>query len=396
MKKFITNLICALFLICFLGLNINAQTVDFIAPEPECLKVVDLQTDVYETDPLTFTANVTGGTVDQYVWDFDDGSDTETGQEVTHVYSRAGEFSVTLEVTFDDGTMKEISKKVTVKALPNVVFNFHDDELKKACQGEKILLNADFDRYNAAILWSLPGQDAKQIYIDEATYAAQATYNIGDIIPIKAVVYTLGTDGPPCKVERDVKVQIIPLPNIWVEQDEFEIFIGESVQLKAFGAANYSWTPAETLDDPDSQYPWATPEESIVYTVVGETVEGCAGSATVEVNVDVEIGNESSPVVATNVIVPNSTAENEFWVIEHPEWYQQCKLIIYNRWGQEVYNRDQLGNSPNVWDGKDNNGNYLPDDTYYYIIQCENCNDAEHCPNVKNTHTGSITIIRKK
>ena len=46
------------------------------------------------------------------------------------------------------------------------------------------------------------------------------------------------------------------------------------------------------------------------------------------------------------------------------------EFIIYNRWGTEVYsvhNRDNYSG----WDGK-NNGNDLPEDTYYYILKYDN------------------------
>ena len=43
------------------------------------------------------------------------------------------------------------------------------------------------------------------------------------------------------------------------------------------------------------------------------------------------------------------------------------ELIIYNRWGTEVYRMSNLTNESG-WDGKNNSGNELPEDTYYYIL----------------------------
>jgi len=46
-------------------------------------------------------------------------------------------------------------------------------------------------------------------------------------------------------------------------------------------------------------------------------------------------------------------------------------LIIYNRWGTEVFRMDNFSNEPG-WDGLTNDGNELPEDTYYYILNVTN------------------------
>ena len=45
------------------------------------------------------------------------------------------------------------------------------------------------------------------------------------------------------------------------------------------------------------------------------------------------------------------------------------KLIIYNRWGGEVYRN---ANYKNNWKGKDDKERELQEDTYYYILQISN------------------------
>ena len=44
-------------------------------------------------------------------------------------------------------------------------------------------------------------------------------------------------------------------------------------------------------------------------------------------------------------------------------------LNIFNRYGTIVYSK---ANYVNEWDGKSDNGNELPDGTYYYVIERSN------------------------
>lgn len=58
------------------------------------------------------------GSISTFEWDFD-GDETfeETGEQVSHIYSEAGDFSATLRVTDDDGAEDTITKTVSVDKL---------------------------------------------------------------------------------------------------------------------------------------------------------------------------------------------------------------------------------------------------------------------------------------
>jgi gliding motility-associated-like protein len=51
------------------------------------------------------------------------------------------------------------------------------------------------------------------------------------------------------------------------------------------------------------------------------------------------------------------------------EIIDKIELIIFNRWGNEEYKND---NYLNDWDGRNNKGEELPNDTYFYILKFEN------------------------
>ena len=65
---------------------------------------------------------------------------------------------------------------------------------------------------------------------------------------------------------------------------------------------------------------------------------------------------------------PNGDGVNDLWRIVGIEAYPGNRVVIFNRWGNEVYSRDDYSNAPGDafegrWDGKT-----LPDGTYFYVI----------------------------
>lgn len=81
------------------------------------------------------------------------------------------------------------------------------------------------------------------------------------------------------------------------------------------------------------------------------------------------------------VITPNSDGLNDFLVFPGIELQPGTRLIVFNRWGSQVYSND---NYQNQWDGKDHNGRDLESDTYYYILRLHDGKEI----------TGFIAILR--
>jgi len=68
------------------------------------------------------------------------------------------------------------------------------------------------------------------------------------------------------------------------------------------------------------------------------------------------------------VITPNNDGDNDFLVFPGVDQLPGTELIIYNRWGTEVYRSPDYQND---WDGRDHKSRELIPDTYYYILKFE-------------------------
>ena len=65
---------------------------------------------------------------------------------------------------------------------------------------------------------------------------------------------------------------------------------------------------------------------------------------------------------------PNGDGVNDLFRILGIEAYPGNKVLIFNRWGNEVYSRENYSNQPGeAFDGRWD-GNTLPDGTYFYVI----------------------------
>jgi len=92
------------------------------------------------------------------------------------------------------------------------------------------------------------------------------------------------TDSRNCSETDTVIVTVNPLPVLQTSPDT-TICQGASAPLRVTGALNYLWAPGLTLSNPIIANPIATPDTSIVYTVVGTDGNGCVNDAEIRVNV---------------------------------------------------------------------------------------------------------------
>ncbi len=96
----------------------------------------------------------------------------------------------------------------------------------------------------------------------------------------------------------------------------------------------------------------------ISFAITVTNADGCPKTKTIPV--------ESIYCGIQKGISPNNDGLNEFFDLR---FLNVKHLSIYNRYGTKVYSKDGYKEE---WHGQADNGNILPDATYYYVIDFEN------------------------
>jgi gliding motility-associated-like protein len=115
--------------------------------------------------------------------------------------------------------------------------------------------------------------------------------------------------------------------------------------------------------------------ESGIYKDTIQTASGCDSLSILELSViDCEFQ-------ISNILTPNDDGQNDTWRVSDLTKIVDCKVTIYNRWGEPVF---ETTNYQNDWGGT-REGEPLPDGVYFYAIKCSN-----------QEYTGSINLLRFK
>jgi gliding motility-associated-like protein len=117
------------------------------------------------------------------------------------------------------------------------------------------------------------------------------------------------------------------------------------------GSFSYSWSNGSTAEDLSGL-------SGGDYTLTVSDQQGCSVITTINVN-------EPGLVKLPNGFTPNGDGFNDFYVITGIQGYEGNQINIFNRWGSLVYSAKEYQNN---WDGTSNDGNLLPDGTYFIVV----------------------------
>ncbi len=156
---------------------------------------------------------------------------------------------------------------VTVKYF-NASVNVGQDQV--ICAGASVTLTAAVTGNTGTLLWTPSGETSQTINVTPVN-----TSNYG--------VTLFYGDG--CATADEMTIVVNPYPALNFNPDA-SICLGESLPLTLapFGPGVYQWSPASSLDDPNSASPIATPTQTTTYSVTAVN-QNCPvqGSITVQV-----------------------------------------------------------------------------------------------------------------
>ena len=268
----------------------------------------------------------------------------------TQVVKTAGTYSVTVEDEF--GCMA--SDEIEISQYPYPSVNLGEDT--EICTGGELTLTAPEGDYT--YYWN--GQQGGQ------SYTVTTSGN-----------YTLTVVNPCDSVTDDIQVTEIPLPEVYLGEDEV-ILPGETIELDAGAGTNYTYL---WQDGSQGQYFIVTennidPNDPYYYVQVAEG--NCKSSDTIKI--------ELFEVWVPQVITPNGDTKNDLFQPDLTKWQgiHRHRMVVFNRWGEQVWESEDF---PSGWDGKQN-GRPVADGTYYWIL------DVYYgTQDIKQTLKGSLTVL---
>ncbi len=149
--------------------------------------------------------------------------------------------------------------------------------------------------------------------------------------------------------------------SVWRTDNSF-ITIGDSLENEA----NYAWTEESGVGE---------------FTVEWYVKKGVCLDTTITRKVEVR-----DFTFVPNGFTPNGDGVNDVLFVYGLNENYRNELIIYNRWGTEVFRLDNYSNQEG-WDGKNNDGKDLSEDTYYFVLY-------KYKPSGTVTETGFIVLKR--
>ncbi|MCB0402600.1 MAG: gliding motility-associated C-terminal domain-containing protein [Flavobacteriales bacterium] len=246
--------------------------------------------------------------------------------------------------------------------IPELILNAPNDTL--ICPGDTVTLTAfgsgGSPGYNYT--W-IPGGNTQSITVSPATttsYIIAMTDQCNTITMFDTV-----------EVNNDYTPMTVNIPALQSVCTGEQLFIDVNVS-NGRPPMGYTWNDGlNTYSGSDFYYPTETP----VTTTLMLTVTDHCGYQEMG-SVDVEV--IACEIVIPNVITPNGDGSNDFLVFENLEYYPNNKLVVFNRWGKVVYEKDGYQNN---WDG-----DKYTDGTYFFILELGNKDNT--------TYKGTLNILR--
>jgi gliding motility-associated-like protein len=233
--------------------------------------VINSQDSLCKPAGFTFTAQLQPDTsgIRSWRWNFGNGNTDTTQSPAEQLFPEDGSFANSLFIEDNEGCTTTVSKTVVVHPLPVL------QVLKEVmiCRGDTARLSASGA---VSYQWLAPNDNLSCTDCPNPTAS-----------PLYDMMYRVeGSSEYGCKSYDSALVRVFQPYKVTVEKPLGFICEGRNIQLKAFGAPLYSWSPAAGLSAANIQNPFASPDTTLVYTVKGYDSLGCF-SDSAEVRVEV-------------------------------------------------------------------------------------------------------------
>jgi gliding motility-associated-like protein len=261
-----------------------------------------------------------------------------------------------------------ISGTAVDKAIPTMEIS---SNTLNSCKDDIVTLKASIHNCpdSTKFLWFVNGE-LKATTKD--TIFQTASLKTGDVVSVSNSCYKLCT--------KTISAATPPFTIFEINVNAGEnvhILEGQSLQLQGTTSSSaFSWSPEYSLSSSSILTPIAIPTETTTYTL-SVSENGCEAFDDITVFINQKL-------IIPTTFSPNNDDINDVFEIVGIENYPNCLLQIFDRWGQEVFQKTGYSFSK-AWKG-DFNGKELAAGVYFYSLELR---DTE-----KQIKKGSVTIIR--
>ena len=331
-----------------------SRTVTIVVPDPITLNTADLIV-LCQSEDLDFEAN--SPTAISYTWR--NGQGNVIGEGPSIVYRPTVDEIIT--VTVEDIFGCTVTKSIGIEFF-KVVFTINGDN--PMCLGEERIIEVGSPQEDRVTQYSwqptaaiISGADTKAIRVSPTqttTYTVQIAYEDGCILTAQ---YTL-------------VVAIFP-ETFEVQVSRDTVLPGQQVDLSVLFVPGYTyrWEPANLIEGDNTgssvrTVPLENADE-VVFTVFVTNQFGCETEASGRVTIANLMCDEPF-IFMPNTFSPNGDDVNDVLNVRvYDEYAIEVELVIYNRWGQEVFRTTDLNLGWNgTFKGKD-----MPVDSYGYYLR---------------------------
>lgn len=206
-------------------------------------------------------------------------------------------------------------------------------------------------------------------------------------MPAITTTYTVvGSDAHQCFTDTaEVTLRVLPLPAVNAGVD-VEVQAGTPVELfptYSNDVIQWTWTPATYLSCSNCPAPVAKPLAQTEYVLTVKNNVGCFAKDSMLVKMICDEARVAIP----NAFTPNGDGHNDEFIIRGISIIRH--MVIYNRWGQKVFERNNFiaADRSVAWKGV-LNGYPASEGTYVYYVEME-------CPTGGVfTRKGSFVLVR--
>ncbi len=325
------------------------------------------QTILADSDPAL---DPTGFT---FLWNFGDGTSSTLANPPTHVYTTQGSYTITLTVTHPEGCNSPFT-------ITHVYDFFNPNSVEARVQlPDSLCLPASTTIVNNSLnatghYWDFGDGSTSTQEVPTHSYAQPGVYE---------VLY-VASNPTSCNFTDTLRFTIYcgTQPTADFFSDPFPDVFNQEVQFTntSVSANSFLWDFGDGTTSTE-MHPTYTYKESGNFTVCLEASNGfCRDTICKLLSVTIK------PLIdITTGFTPNGDGTNDY-VEVRGFGIEKFKLMIFNRWGQKIYEVEQaIGGA--TWDGYFN-GELQESDAYAFVL------DAQFTDGTESQTQGNISLIR--